>query len=468
MSNEKRGEAQAPKRIKLTRPFIDAAVCPPGKAQALHFDSEQPGLGLRVTPSGAKSFIFQARLGNETIRLTIGDARMSIRSSRRAIGDEVMGADAEAARLMAMVRRGEDPRQVKRERIAASQAQREADRVERARKKVLARDAWGDYCRARSEGGARGKQWSPRHLDDHRKMAKAGGEPHRRAKGRFTQAGILHDLLQQPLADLDQAAVARWLEAAALRSPTQTALAFRLLRAFLAWCSESDAYPAIAVSDACASRRIKQAVPAVQPKKGALMRGELEAWFRAAQDDQNRVAAAYLQCLLLTGARPNELIDLTWDKVDGRRSVMTIRDKVDRATRERSIPMTPYVAQTIEALPRRGVYVFASDLADVGHISPPSRIHSRILKRAGLQHVSLHDLRRTFAKMAELLGLSRSVAEQMEGRSKSDVRGRHYTQDLPMDFMLDAMSVFEQKLLAMAGLKAPIDGADMRLRLVSY
>jgi hypothetical protein len=47
--------------------------CKPGKQQSIYWDGKTPGLGLRVTVSGAKSYIFQTDLSGKTIRMTIGD-----------------------------------------------------------------------------------------------------------------------------------------------------------------------------------------------------------------------------------------------------------------------------------------------------------------------------------------------------------------------------------------------------------
>ena len=67
--------------------------------------------------------------------------------------------------------------------------------------------------------------------------------------------------------------------------------------------------------------------------------------------------AAYLQTLLLTGARPGEIMALRWEDLNLRWKGLTIRDKVEG---EREIPLTPYVAMLLAALPRRNDWVFSS------------------------------------------------------------------------------------------------------------
>ena len=54
---------------------------------------------------------------------------------------------------------------------------------------------------------------------------------------------------------------------------------------------------------------------------------------------QNPVIAAYLQIMLLTGARPGEVLALRREDVNTKWKGLTIRDKVEG---ERVIPLTPY------------------------------------------------------------------------------------------------------------------------------
>lgn len=61
--------------VDLTAGAIERLTCPDGKQQAFLRDSKAPGLRVRVTANGAKSFVFEAKLDRQTIRRTIGDVR---------------------------------------------------------------------------------------------------------------------------------------------------------------------------------------------------------------------------------------------------------------------------------------------------------------------------------------------------------------------------------------------------------
>ncbi len=58
------------KPCNLTAGAIERLVCPPGRAQAFLRDALGNGLRVRVTPNGAKSFVFEQSLNNRTIRRT--------------------------------------------------------------------------------------------------------------------------------------------------------------------------------------------------------------------------------------------------------------------------------------------------------------------------------------------------------------------------------------------------------------
>lgn len=90
----------------LTAGLIERLACRTDiKAQAFLRDTKAPGLRVRVTNTGAKSFVFEAKLERKTIRRTIGDVKAwTIESAR-----------SEANRLRVTLDTGIDPREVERQ-----------------------------------------------------------------------------------------------------------------------------------------------------------------------------------------------------------------------------------------------------------------------------------------------------------------------------------------------------------------
>lgn len=69
--------------------------------------------------------------------------------------------------------------------------------------------------------------------------------------------------------------------------------------------------------------------------------------------------------LLLTGARREELASLKWEYINFRWRGISIKDKVEE---ERTIPLTPYVQNLIDSLPRHKQWVFpAQRVRQVGY-----------------------------------------------------------------------------------------------------
>lgn len=66
---------QQTNRVTFTAGRVEAFTCPPGKAQAFMWDTDVPGLGLRVTATGAKAYIVERKLDRQTVRVTIGSPK---------------------------------------------------------------------------------------------------------------------------------------------------------------------------------------------------------------------------------------------------------------------------------------------------------------------------------------------------------------------------------------------------------
>jgi integrase len=179
----------------------------------------------------------------------------------------------------------------------------------------------------------------------------------------------------------------------------------------------------------------------------------LPAWFAAVRQIQNPVIAAYLQTLLLTGARREELAGLAWNDVDFQWKAMTIKDKVDG---ERTIPLTPYAAALLAALPRRNEWVFSSPAAASGRLQEPRIQHNKALTAAGLPNVSIHGLRRSFGTLAEWVECPAGVSAQIMGHKPSATAEKHY-RVRPLDLLRMWHTKIEAWILNEAGIEQPAE-----------
>lgn len=441
-------------RVNLTAGAIERLVCPPGKQQGFMRDSEAPGLRVRVTAAGAKSFVYEAKLNRQTIRRTIGDVKMwSIEQAR-----------AEARRLAVVLDGGQDPREIERQQQADRKAKNLRAQAEVAKQTTTGLDAWADYIKEGKEEGFTDRgPWGERHYQDHVDLASGGGQPMKVKKGTMAP-GPLHSLLARPLMRIDEKAVADWLKAESVSRPARAALGFRLLRGFLNWCSANAVYGFIAQGDAHKPKEVRRFVRRPTVKVDSLQREQLAAWFAAVQSDNDRTAAAFLVCLLLTGARKGEIAGLRWEDVDLRfGGSLTIRDKVEGL---RVIPCPAYMAHLLSSLPRQGPWVFGdSDEAPRVGLSAAHN-HRRALLAAGLPHVSLHGLRRSFGSLAEWVEVPAGIVAQIQGHKPSATAEKHY-RVRPLDLLRVWHAKIEAWILEQGGVTFDPKAEPAKLQLVA-
>jgi integrase len=406
------------KRTKLTISRAAAFHCPADKATAFLWDTEVPGFGIKASVGGAKKYILESRLkSSSNVRLTIGDPKSWALDAARV----------EARRLQMLIDQGLDPRQLKKEQVAKL----EAGQRDLQRKSISLGEAWPFYIAARQH------KWGERTLADHRNIIADKGTP-----------APLHVLSSVKLTDLTCERVSAWLKAEAERRPAQAALAFRMLRAFLNWCQFQDDYKDIINQDAC-GKKGREYLPKKQVKTDCLQREQLAPWFREVRKISNPVISAYLQSLLLTGARREELAGLTWDCIDFQWNGLHIRDKVEGA---RVIPLTPYVSNLLSALPRRNEWVFSSPLAKSGRLQEPRLQHNTAVAAAGLPPLTLHGLRRSFGTLCEWVETPAGISAQIMGHKPSATAEKHYRQR-PLDLLRMWHIKMESWFLDQAGIK---------------
>ena len=59
-------------KIAFTAGRVKAFTCPPEKTQAFLWDITAKGLGVRTTPAGKPTYVFQGMYQGKDVRVTIG------------------------------------------------------------------------------------------------------------------------------------------------------------------------------------------------------------------------------------------------------------------------------------------------------------------------------------------------------------------------------------------------------------
>jgi len=97
-------------------------------------------------------------------------------------------------------------------------------------------------------------------------------------------------------------------------------------------------------------------------------------------------------------------------------------------------------------------WVFSSAKASDGKIADPGVAHRKALADAGLPHVTLHGLRRSFGTLSEWVEVPVGVVAQIQGHKPSAIAEKHYRRR-PLDLLRMWHDKIEAWMLEQAGIE---------------
>ena len=335
---------------KLTKRTIDALAVT-GK-DAVFWDRDLAGFGVRVYSTGRKVFVVQTRGPQGPKRVTLGRYGQLLADDARK----------QAAEAIDRIKRGLEPfpAPVEPELTVAGLAERYMQGH------VVVN------CRERTQANYR----------------------------HIIERHILPELGELPISEVDRSRVAKFHYR--LRETPQAANnAVRVLSRMLSMAEAWELVPpgrnpCRAVRRYKEVRRERFLTPEEYREVGRVLK-EAEA-----NGSVGPSAAAALRLLMLTGCRRNEIVQLRWDDVD--RAARELRLS-ETKTGPRSVPLTPAVEAVLDGIPRNGdnPWVIAGRKADT-HMVDVDAVWARLRAKAGLKDVRLHDLRHSWASRALALG----------------------------------------------------------------
>lgn len=153
-------------------------------------------------------------------------------------------------------------------------------------------------------------------------------------------------------------------------------------------------------------------------------------------------AASHLRPILLTayhlGQRLGEILNLTWDRVDLHRGIITLRAVDTKTNRPRQVPMTPQVkAMLIDLSKVRDIahkHVFVYQRNPVSEVKTAFRTACR---KAGIENLRFHDLRHCAATNLRRAGVDTTTAMQIIGH-KSPLMWKRYNSVAESDLLVAA------------------------------
>jgi len=154
---------------------------------------------------------------------------------------------------------------------------------------------------------------------------------------------------------------------------------------------------------------------------------ELPRIFKALEEEQNEIAKDYIYISLYTGARKSNILEMRWDQIN-----FTTKEWRIPKTKNGDAVTLPLIKEAVEVLKERKKqntkmeletlqqeYVFPSLASKSGHLTDPKKAWHRILKKAKIDDLRLHDIRRTLGSYQAIAGTSLPVIGKSLGHKTS-------------------------------------------------
>ena len=327
------------------------------------WDSAVPGLGVRVRPTGGKSYVLLRQSSGGSKRVSIGPV-------------STWGINEVRRECLA--------------RLATGEPDNSGDRKQDI-------PLFRDFV----EG-----PWKEAHFDRYKPSTR------RSARILFGKR-ILPTFGSKPLDRIAPAHVRRWFDAYSRTSPggaNRTLDILRQIMNFAIACGHIETNPA---RDVKKNRRTPLTRFLSRDEIGRL-HGALDE--HAERGGESRKQADIIRLLLLTGCRRGEIVRLRWSEVQGD-ALMLAESK----TGPRKVPLNSQARRILERQPRGDSgFVFPSPSDPSRPRCDHLRLWYRVRKEAGIEEVRLHDLRHTHASHAVMNGVPLPVVSRLLGHA--DVR----------------------------------------------
>ncbi|MEM7017633.1 MAG: tyrosine-type recombinase/integrase [Pseudomonadota bacterium] len=341
-------------RISFTRSALNKLPTPPKGKRVYYYDTKTHGLALGITGAGTKTFVVYRKVQGKPERITLG----------RYPDIDIDEARALAHDTNASIARGENPNESKR----------------------LKRQEWtlGEFFETYLE------QYSKPH-----KLTWAEDE------AQFNRY-LRNDWGKRPLSTLTrQQLQSLHIEVGELHGRYAANRLIALLRNMFNKATEWGwPYP----NPAEGIRKFSE-----KSRERFLQADELPRFFQALEDEPNDTIRDYILLSLLTGARKSNMLEMRWEELNLETGIWRIP-----RTKNGSAQSLPLPAAAIELLRTREIRHGLSEFVfpgrgKTGHLVEPKTAWRKLLERADIDDLRLHDLRRSMGSWQAATGANISV-----------------------------------------------------------
>ena len=349
----------AGKRLRLS----DAAIARlrPREREYTVWDDCVPGLGVRVRPTGGKTFVLLVDDGGRSRRASLGPvSTIDVAEARRQCHARKAGGEPDA----------------------------------------IARPArTGPLFRDFVEG-----EWKEAHFGGYKPSS-------RRTVSSLLRARLLPAFGETPLDRIAPARVRRWFDDFSRTAPGNANHALGLLRRIMNYAiarGHVDANPARGIRDNPRPRLTRF----LSREEIARLHAVLDE--EAGRGERFRPQADIIRLLLLTGCRKGEIVGLRWSEVQGGALMLA-----DSKTGPKRVPLNTPARRVLERQPREGSpFVFPSPRDPSRPRGHGIALWYRVRREAGIEDVRLHDLRHTVASHAAIAGVPIPVVARLLGHRR--------------------------------------------------
>lgn len=390
----------------LTDRFIHACKPAPSGKRLDFADAVVPGLVLRVTDRGHKSFVLRCRYPLNPENPT-----------RRALGDygalTLEEARDKARTWLALIGKGIDPK------IAEDRLRAEAQRRQITTFGAVAADF----------------------LDRH-----AAGFSRPKEARRIVEGEFVKPWASRPATEIMPEEVAAAIRAIVKRGARHQAHnAFSLLRLLFRWAIGTGEYGV----DVSPTERLQPSklIGKLEPRDRVLTDDELRRIWEGA-GDMGYPYGPLIRLLILTGLREREAANASWSEFNLPRRLWTIPAPRMKGGRAHEVPLANQALDLIQSLPRftAGEFIFSTTGGSKA-VNGFSKAKMRIDRLTGVGNWQFRDLRRTMRTHLSALPVQDLVRELVIAHAKP---GLHRVYDLHayQDEKRHCLDLWERRLLA--------------------
>jgi len=165
-----------------------------------------------------------------------------------------------------------------------------------------------------------------------------------------------------------------------------------------------------------------------QSRERFILPEEVGKFFKSLDQEENHIIRDYIYISIYTGARKSNILAMKWDQIE-----FNIKQWQIPKTKNGDSQTLPLINDVIQILKNRKIendkldlpdlqkqYVLPSLTSASGHLTEPKKGWKRILQRAEITNLRLHDVRRTLGSYMTMQGFSEAIIGKTLGHKTSE------------------------------------------------